>query len=224
MAKVYFITGTDTEVGKTWVTCAWARDLVQQGYTVAAIKPVVCGVNTQGNYDDLCQLAAVSSEPPKGSLQACYRYLEARAPHLAAQALGQSMTLAGLDQWWQQVMAAYASVDIILLEGAGGWLLPLNDQATLADWVVQQQFPVVCVVGARLGCLNHSLLTALAIERMGGVCVGWVANQLDANWQDYTANVLALKRLLPPPYLGSVSFGQERLCMRTNASEVTGMP
>jgi dethiobiotin synthetase len=224
MARSYFITGTDTDVGKTHITCALIRGLQQQGQKVVALKPIVSGIDAQGQYPDLQSLTQACAVTIAEKYQACYRFEPAIAPHLAAARVGESITFAALNAWWHEVQRAHADADVFVLEGAGGWLLPLGQGRTLADWVIQQQLQVLCVVGMRLGCLNHALLTTDTLMAQGAMCTGWVANQMMPEWPEYAENVATLKEYLALPYQGEVRYGQDLFRLEastlSSASEV----
>lgn len=176
MNRTLFITGTDTEVGKTVVSCALLRGLAAAGIEACGFKPVASGAEQAADgwaSDDARALRAASA--PGASLDEINPLLfaSAIAPHLAAAATGQRIEAATLNAAHARLAARYP---VLIAEGAGGWLTPLSDELLLADWVAAQGWPVVLVVRLRLGCLNHALLTAEAIAARGVRLAGWVAN------------------------------------------------
>jgi dethiobiotin synthetase len=199
----FFITGTDTGVGKTHVSCALLRRARQQGLRACGYKPVASGCTRTPDglrNDDALALLAESA-PGLAYAQVNPVALEpAIAPHVAAHAAGvaldPAMMSAGHD-------ALAASHDLVLVEGAGGWRVPLHETVGFDDWVAARGWPVVLVVGLRLGCINHALLTAESVLRRARL-VGWVANRLPEampHWQD---SVDTLRDRLPAALLGVV--------------------
>ncbi len=177
-----FVTGTDTDAGKTLVSSALLERLGEGGFRTLALKPVAAGaVKTELGMrnNDALQLELAMSCRGVSYEQVNPVCLAAPvAPHLAAVDEGISLTVTGLHKAYQQL--SEHDHDFMLVEGAGGWLVPLNDQETLADLASELQAHVVLVVNMKLGCLNHALLTAADIERRGLNLVGWVANQAQA--------------------------------------------
>ena len=202
-----FITGTDTDAGKTYVAVALLRGLKALGYRTVAQKPVAAGVNTAGFNTDALQLQHHATESLSYELVNPYCLADAVAPHLAAAKAELVIDCAILSQALHQVQKADA--DIALVEGAGGWLLPLDEHSTMADWVAGQQLPVLLVVGMKLGCLNHALLTVREIERSGLTLVGWVANCIDPDMAYQQQNISYLQQVLSAPCLGVLPYQSE---------------
>ncbi|TXI06617.1 MAG: dethiobiotin synthase [Rhizobium sp.] len=219
-----FVTGTDTEVGKTRISCGLLRQLRANGLKVCGYKPVASGCETtpQGlrNEDALAlQLAAQTSED-YGCINP-YAFAPAIAPHLAAKAVGVNINITLLNQAHDELALSY---DWVVTEGAGGFLVPLNDEITFGDWATQRGWPVMLVVGMRLGCINHALLSAEAIARRG-LLAGWIANALSADMPQLQENIDTLKSRMPAPLLGLVNYGAEvRLDLETLQRRVTGSP
>lgn len=212
MSQGYFITGTDTGVGKTYWSCLLLNAWRQQGYRVKAWKPCAAGavLTDQGlrNDDGLALLAAQGGTQDYQELNPlCLP--DAVSPHRAAELAGIDCSLAALTLPWQQFQARPA--ERFLVEGAGGWQVPLNADESLADLAVQLQLPVILVVGMRLGCLNHALLTAQAIAGSGLVLAGWVANPLQPPMAELAANLDYLQQQLPAPLLATLSWQQSAL-------------
>ena len=206
-AKAYFVTGTDTDVGKTLVAAALLAAVKQQGATSLAIKPVAagCEVSPQGlQNDDALQLMAQMTEQLDYQQVNPVALEPAIAPHIAAQQAGQMLMLEPLITHCQKVLKK--PVDFALIEGAGGWRLPLNDREYLSGLPQALDIPVILVVGMKLGCLNHALLTAEAIEQDGLKLAGWVANCVDQNMSCFDENLQTLKQTFNAPLLGVVPW------------------
>jgi dethiobiotin synthetase len=200
----YFITGTDTGVGKTAITLGLMQRLQQQGYRVAAMKPVASGCRrtAQGlrNADALLLQQQASMPLDYGSLNP-YAFEPAIAPHIAAR---EAHTRIELGTLRAALAAVTRNADRVCVEGAGGWLVPLNEQHSAAEIAGLAKLEVVLVVAVRLGCLNHALLTARAIEADGFRLAGWVANLLPPAAERRAENVAALTERLAAPLLGVV--------------------
>ena len=181
MAKQWlFITGTDTDVGKTVVACGFLAAANDQGLRTAAIKPVAagCEITQQGmTNDDALQLQAAASHKLSYQQINPVALEPAIAPHIAAAESGVRMSASRLVGYCRGV--SLMPVDMVVIEGAGGWRVPINSRETLADVARELECAVIVVVGMRLGCLNHALLTMEAIRRDGLQIAGWVANILD---------------------------------------------
>lgn len=173
----YFITGTNTDVGKTWVACRLLEQARSAGKSCYGVKPVASGCHTvEGelrNGDALALMAAASITLPYVGVNP-YAFAPAVAPHWAAEQAGVNLSAASLAQATEKVLSQEA--DLVLVEGAGGWWVPLNSQETLADYAQILGYPVIMVVGLTLGCINHGLLTAAAIRQSGLELAAWVAN------------------------------------------------
>jgi dethiobiotin synthetase len=199
-----FVTGTDTGVGKTLVSAALLRRLREHGLRVAGMKPVASGCHStpEGlrNDDALALQAEASVRWPYGTVNP-FAYAPAIAPHIAAT---EADIRVDIDMIASAANRMQASSDLLLVEGAGGWLVPLNDRETLADLAIRLRSRVVLVVGLRLGCLNHALLTAECIAARGLRLAGWVANQVDPGFERLEANLATLDARLPAPRLGLI--------------------
>lgn len=206
MPKAFFITGTDTDIGKTLVACSVLRGLRTAGYSTAAVKPVAAGCEQTAeglrNDDALALLHEVTCKLSYAQINPV-ALQPAIAPHIAAEYAGVELTAANIAHSCRQVLALKA--DYTIIEGAGGWSVPLNESETLADVVVQLGLPVILVVGLRLGCLNHALLTAAAIERSGAQLVAWVGNCCaPTTMPALHANIATLELRLAVPCLGII--------------------
>ncbi|WP_417665254.1 dethiobiotin synthase [Pseudidiomarina sp.] len=210
MRKI-FITGTDTDAGKTTSATALIHALRKHGRTCVPLKPVAAGAETVvgqlRNSDALQLMEACDITVSINSYQRVnpFCFAPAIAPHIAANQAGVSVNLADLLQHTDLVTSSHG--DVLIIEGAGGWLVPLNDVVSLADYAQETAAEVVLVVGMKLGCLNHALLTATDIERRGLKLAGWIANQPQATpMSEYNANIATLKQLLGAPCLGEIPY------------------
>lgn len=202
-----FITGTDTDAGKTYVAVALLQGLKALGYRTVAQKPIAAGVNASGFNTDALQLQLHASEFLSYEQVNPICLTDAVAPHLAAAKAGIAIDTHQLSKELYKLQTLDA--DIALVEGAGGWLLPLDEQRTMADWVTEQQLPVLLVVGMKLGCLNHALLTVREIEQSGLKLLGWVANCVDPEMAYQQENIHYLQQKLPVPCLGVLPYQAE---------------
>lgn len=202
--RFLFVTGTDTDVGKTEVAAALLRKMAAAGLTTAAIKPVAAGCEqSDGQWvnSDALKLQA------EATLQLDYRQVNpvalepAIAPHIAAAQSGKRITVDQLAGYCRGIAIAHRP-DVVLVEGAGGWLCPLNERETLAELATVLAADVMLVVGMRLGCLNHALLTAAAVRQSRLSLVGWVANCIAPDMPVLEENIACLRSLLPAPCWG----------------------
>ncbi|WP_228894156.1 dethiobiotin synthase [Pseudoduganella aquatica] len=220
-----FVTGTDTEIGKTLTSSALLHALVKQGVRACGMKPVAAGAEMRNGVlhnDDADQLTAAGNVTMLQSLTTPYMLKEPAAPHIAAAMEGVTIDAV-------PILAAYleiaAATDAVVVEGVGGFRVPLNDSFDTADLAQQLNLPVILVVGLRLGCISHALLTAEAIAARGLKLVGWVANELQTEMNFADDNVAALAQRIPAPLLGRVP----RLAQPTAAAaaahlDFTGLP
>lgn len=205
MTAAYFITGTDTEVGKTTVAAALLHAARLAGLTTAAAKPVAsgCEATVEGlRNSDALALLGECSLPMRYEQVNPFAFEPAIAPHLAAREAGVEISVATLLQPVRDVLALKA--DFSVVEGAGGWRVPLTGDETLSDLAAQLGLPVILVVGVRLGCINHALLSAEAVERDGLQLAGWVANIVDPATSRLQENLVTLTERLAAPCLGQV--------------------
>lgn len=205
MPRRYFVTGTDTEIGKTTIAAGLLHAARARGLTTAAVKPVAAGCERTADglrNDDALTLMAECNPPLAYDLLNPVALEPAIAPHIAATEAGVELTAAQLARACAKVFEGDA--DLTLVEGAGGWRVPLNETQTLADLAIALGEPVIMVVGLRLGCINHALLTAEAIAADGLTLAGWVANQVDPHMDRQQHNLDTLKALMPAPLLGVV--------------------
>ena len=204
MALDVFVTGTDTGVGKTLIACALLHRLRARGLRALGMKPVAAGVEPTpegpANPDVVALRRASSWAAPLNQVNP-YCFEAPVAPHLAAQEAGVRIEIAPIRKAFD---ALRASADAIVVEGVGGFLVPLNDGEDAADLAVALALPVVLVVGMRLGCLNHALLTQQAVVARSLRLCGWIANSIDPHMARFEENVQALRERLAAPLLGVV--------------------
>lgn len=205
MQKKFFVTGTDTSVGKTTISCLLLHYWQQQGLRVAGLKPIATGAyynNRQWYCEDALQLQREANY----QLAYCeinpYVFEPPIAPHLAAQQIGKTITVNDLLRATQPTLNKV--IDVVLVEGVGGWMVPLNATETMADFAVALGIPVILVVRMRLGALNHALLTAAAIAQCQLPLYGWIANCIDQDTLMLQENIASLQKLLAAPCLGIV--------------------
>lgn len=197
----YFVTGTDTNVGKTLISCALLHGFAGQGLRVVGMKPVAAGCDDHDMNEDVRSLLAASNVVATRGQVNPYCFAPAVAPHLAAHFVGVRINL---DRIVQSCSELAAQADVVIVEGAGGFRVPLNEIEDGADLAMQLNLPVILVVGMRLGCMNHALLTVDAIARYGLKLAGWVANCVDGQMPMLSENIEALQQRLNAPLLGVV--------------------
>jgi dethiobiotin synthetase len=207
-APAVFIAGTDTGIGKTHAACALLHALRQNGQRACGMKPVASGsvATPQGlRNDDALALQAASGLPmPPYELVNPLALSEPLSPHLAAVHAGVEISLAPLQAAYRQLRDDYPRV---VVEGVGGWLVPLAPGLSAADIARQWQLPVILVVGLKLGCLNHAQLSARAIQADGCRLLGWIGNRIDPQMAAAEENIATLNTLLPVPCLGILPYG-----------------
>ena len=205
----YFITGTDTDVGKTYIASTLVKHFCQQGLQAVGMKPVAAGaelVNGRLLNSDVIELIKASNVDADLALINPYVFAPAIAPHIAAE---QAAIKVSLDNIQQSFDALQAKADVVVVEGAGGFRVPINRQETMADLAVKLNLPVILVVGVRLGCINHALMTAGSIRAAGLNLVGWVANRIDQKMPAIEENIATLKAMIKAPCIADVAWGEE---------------
>ncbi len=199
----YFITGTDTGVGKTLVSCALLYAFAAQGKRVVGFKPVAAGCDDDEHNEDAIQLRDASTVRATYGQINPYCFPHPIAPHLSARHAGSRID-------FSRIFASYDELagqsDEVIVEGVGGFCVPLNEKQDSVDLTKQMDIPVILVVGMRLGCLNHALLTLRAIADAQIECAGWVANVLDANMPALQENIDTLRERISFPLLGIIPF------------------
>ena len=206
VTKGYFITGTDTGVGKTLVACCLLRAFAARGLKAVGMKPVASGAVARANglvQDDVERLMAAGNVTAPRELVNPYCFAPPIAPHIAAAEAGMKIDL---DYIRRCFSALTEQADVVIVEGVGGFRVPLGPGADTAQLAARLALPVVLVAGVRLGCLNHALLTAEAIAGRGLTLAGWVANHLDPQMAAAYENVRALETLITAPLLARIAF------------------
>jgi dethiobiotin synthetase len=206
MQAAFFVTGTDTGVGKTLVTCALLHATRRRGSSAVGMKPIAAGVEDDGGNEDVVRLLAASSIQPPVELVNPFLYAPPIAPHIAAREAGRPIEIGTIRQAFERLRML---ADVVWVEGVGGFRVPLDERYDTADLAQILALPVVLVVGMRLGCLNHALLAAEAIARRELVLAGWVANQIDPAMARFDANLETLAARLNAPLLGVVPYGAD---------------
>ena len=205
MNQSWFVTGTDTEIGKTYCTLALIQHFNKHGLRVAGMKPIASGCyrSSQGlRNSDAEQILAVSGLEVPYDWVNPYAFEPPIAPHLAAAQVGQTIELEQIVSQYQQLAAV---ADIVVVEGVGGWRVPINATQSLKDMVLALKIPVILVVGMRLGCINHALLTAETIIRDGATMTGWIANSMNPDF-DAQGSINTLSARLYAPLLAQMPY------------------
>lgn len=205
MTKGFFIAGTDTGVGKTRVSCALLHAFAASGKKVVGMKPVAAGCEN-GQWMDVELLVAASNVTAPREQINPYALMQPLSPHIAA---AQESIQIDLKVIRQAYIELNNHAEIIIVEGVGGFLVPLNDREDGADLAKTLDLPVILVVGMRLGCLNHALLTAKVIQTAGLHLSGWVANCIDPKMMALEENIHTLKQRLDCPLLGVLPFDEK---------------
>ncbi len=203
----YFVVGTDTNVGKTYISRALLRHLSDQGFKTIGMKPIAsgCELDAQGEFmnEDVMSLVQVSNILAAIDLVNPYRFIPAIAPHIAAKQIDVEISIEVIHSAYQQLKD---QADVVIVEGAGGFLVPINQNQTLADLALVLDIPIILVVGMRLGCINHTLLTVEAIRSRDLELVGWVANQVDPDMAMFEENLESLQQRIAAPCLSVVPW------------------
>jgi dethiobiotin synthetase len=202
----YFVTGTDTEVGKTVASSALLQAANRAGYRTAGYKPVASG--SEMTADGLRNSDALALQRNSGvTLRYAevnpYTFAEPTSPHIVSEDEGRPIEASTLSGGLQ---ALTQKAEWVLVEGAGGWFTPLSSTYSFADWVQAERLPVILVVGVKLGCINHALLTAQAVKQAGLPLVGWIANDVIPQGSRHSEYMATLTRLLPAPLLGEIPY------------------
>ncbi|MCS3430907.1 dethiobiotin synthase [Klebsiella sp. BIGb0407] len=218
MTNKWFITGTDTEVGKTVASCALLQAAVSAGYHAAGYKPVASGsqITAEGirNDDALALQRASSLKLPYEAINPL-AFIEPTSPHIISAHEQRPIHFPVMSEGLEYLAA---QSDWVLVEGAGGWFTPLSETQTFADWVKAEQLPVILVVGIKLGCINHALLTAQAVEAAGLRLAGWIANDIQPQGKWHTEYLATLKQRISAPLLGEIPWLEE-LAVETNLGD-----
>ncbi|WP_312627239.1 dethiobiotin synthase [Scandinavium sp.] len=206
MTERYFVTGTDTEVGKTVASSALLQAANRAGFRTAGYKPVASGseMTKEGlRNTDALALQRNSSAALSYDQVNPYTFEEPTSPHIVSEDEGRPIEASLLSAGLQ---ALSGKADWVLVEGAGGWYTPLSSSYTFADWVQAERLPVILVVGVKLGCINHAVLTAQAITQAGLTLAGWIANDIIPPGRRHAEYLATLTRMLPAPLLGEIPY------------------
>ena len=216
----YFVAGTDTGVGKTCVSLGLMRALQRRGHVVVGMKPVAsgCSQTCWGLVsEDARQLQACASFNVPYQYVNPYAFEAAVAPHLVAQCDGVHIEIPVIKNACQKLTT---EADRVVVEGIGGWLVPINDNQTMADVALALDLPVIMVVAIRLGCLNQALLTAAAIHSSGLPLVGWIANRIDPACEQQDGNITTLTQRLPAPLLADFAYSDNAVRLEELAGRI----
>lgn len=202
MSAGFFVTGTDTGIGKTYVSCLLLQVLTAQNKAVVGMKPIAAG-SEHGQWQDVELLRAAGNvEVPRDYLNP-YALQMPIAPHIAAGQEGVAIEIAHIEQCYDRLAR---NADVVVVEGIGGFLVPINADETTADLARALNLSVLLVVGMRLGCVSHALLTVQAIQQTGLRLAGWVANCIDPDMLALEENITTLQQRINAPLLGKVPF------------------
>lgn len=205
MVKTFFITGTDTGCGKTYLTCQLLDYLHSLGHSALALKPVACGLIQQDGIwvsEDVLLLEQHNQNAPDSICR--WLLKEPVSPNFAAAHERKTLSIKDIADFCSA--SHFPELDYLLIEGAGGLMVPLNKQETWLDFLRLTAMPVILVVGMRLGCLNHALLTATVLKEHDVTCAGWVANCLDNHMLALEDNIAWLSQTLNYPQLARVGY------------------
>lgn len=221
MATGLFLTGTDTGVGKTYVAVALLRALIKRGVRAAGMKPVAAGQLPGASCNaDVEALAEADGLPLALRDRNPYAFTPAIAPHLAAGEAGQRIDLDVIGAAWRRLGT---QADVIVIEGAGGALVPLDDRHDMLDIAAGLGLPVLLVVGLRLGCINHALLSAQAVRARGLQLAGWVGNEIDPSMLRIDANIASIAARIGMPPLAILRWSSTEAEASIALDKVAGM-
>lgn len=206
MIKTFFIAGTDTEVGKTVVSKAILQALAANGLTTIGYKPVAAGCKDgeegRTNSDALHLQSAATKAIAYADVNP-YALLSPTSPHIAAKQEGVDIDYSVLSK---KLAEHQTMADVVLVEGAGGWRVPISDTDCLSTWVKKEKMPVILVVGIKLGCLSHAMLSVEAIQNDGLEILGWAANRINPGTENYSEIIKMLEEKIPAPKLGEIPY------------------
>ncbi|MEQ5177718.1 dethiobiotin synthase [Proteus genomosp. 6] len=209
MAKIWFLTGTDTEVGKTVVSSALLQCAAHQGYRTVGYKPVASGsewLNEGLRNSDALTLQKFSTVKLNYHRVNPYCFETPTSPHIVSQEMNQPIDF---DVMSEGLSYLKQQADWVLVEGAGGWFTPLSENQFFSDWAINENLPVILTVGVKLGCINHALLTQQAIIQSGLTLAGWVANEVEPAGRYQKEYLATLKQHIKAPFLGKIPYLNE---------------
>lgn len=202
-----FVTGTDTNVGKTYISVGLLEKFTKIGLTTLGMKPLASGGYKENGKlinQDAVNLMKASSIQVGYELVNPFVFEQAVAPHIAAEQENCYLTKKKIERVILRTLGITS--DVIIIEGIGGWYTPINKNELMADVVTSLKLPIILIIGLKLGCLNHSILTALAIKRTKLPFIGWIGNCVDPDMQAMSDNIESLKSLISVPCLGVVPY------------------
>lgn len=209
MTQGYFITGTDTGVGKTWCSVALMHYFKKQGKSVVGMKPVASGasrINGRLINDDALLLQQHASKTFSYDVVNPFVFEMPVSPHIVAEKAGESIDF---ERIIDKLAVLQKSCEIVIIEGVGGWLVPLGPKLGIADLAMRLGFPVILVVAIRLGCINHARLTFSALQADGVLCSGWIANCTETDMLAKEENIQTISSFIDIPLLGVLPFSQK---------------
>ncbi len=207
--QIFNIVGTDTEIGKTYATCAIINWLANFNYQISAIKPIASGLcHTDFGLmnEDVYQLQNASTFKLPWTIANPFSFSEAIAPHIAARNQNRELHAQEVYKSIKKEIDHYKNLDYLFIEGAGGVMLPLNETETYLDILGQLQLPIILVVGIKLGCLNHSLLSETVLNLHELPLIGWIANQIDPDMPYFEENLDYLIKRISVPLLATICY------------------
>jgi len=205
----FFITGTDTHIGKTEITCALIEFFKKKGHLAIGMKPVAAGTELIDNQiinSDVHKFLSINSIKKSSEIINPYSFDQAIAPHIASNSLSNKIFLSKI---YENFLLLEKECDYLFVEGAGGYKVPLTDNKSIPDLISHLKIPIILVVGIRLGCINHAMLTVESINNHNHNLFGWVANCVDSNMYEIDENIKYLKDNIESPFIGKVPFQKE---------------
>jgi len=206
MRKGYFITGTDTDIGKTQIALGLLTLLADAGFSTTVMKPVSAGgikTNKGLRNEDAIELIKYATVKPTYEQVNPFAFEAAIAPHIAAENTQVKIDIKTIENQFNQIAE---TADFIIVEGAGGWNVPINQTETMADVAISLSLPVILVVGMKLGCLNHAILTVENMQHNAVNIAGWIANSITPDFVEQQANIDTLQSMLTIPFLGAIPY------------------
>lgn len=210
--KGFFVTGTDTEIGKTYSTCLLIKHLCELGHNVAGLKPIASGCTTASNgeleNEDAVLLRDHANIRLPYSVVNRYAYKPAVAPHIAAANAAETISIVDIHH---DVESVRKLTDYVFVEAVGGWKVPIGSEGTVEDLALTLNLPVILVVGIKLGCINHALLTIESMQKSGVPIAGWVANLCDPEAEVKSEIIESLRSRILMPQIATIDYGQKTL-------------
>jgi len=209
MNNSFFITGTDTHIGKTEITCALIRLFMKKGYIAMGMKPVAAGTKLIDNQlinSDVYKFLSINSVSQPVEIINPYSFDQAIAPHIASNLTSNEILFSKIKE---SFLLLQKECDYLFVEGAGGYKVPLTKNKSIPDLINYLNIPIILVVGIRLGCINHTLLTVEAIKNNNHILSGWVANCIDSNMSEVDENIKYLVDNIEAPFMGKIPFQEE---------------